>query len=102
MSNDENRHEKMGSSWNYKLASKFALCGDTGYGHQIVPSQVKVRVRGMCPTESKIIYPLEWPQLPNEKAKYCAWDTLHSPRTATQVPVIPLCYISKSYYSFSY
>ena len=38
MSNDENKFEKMGSCWHCKPASKFALCGDVGYRHHILPT----------------------------------------------------------------
>ena len=42
--NSENKHEEMGLPWHCKPASKFAICWDIGYGHQI-PRQL--RVRGM-------------------------------------------------------
>nr|POE48473.1 hypothetical protein CFP56_67408 [Quercus suber] len=35
ISNDEDNHGKMGSSWHCKPASKFPLCGDIGYRHNI-------------------------------------------------------------------
>ena len=36
ISNDVNKHGKMGSSWNCKPASKFTLCEDIGYRYHIL------------------------------------------------------------------
>ena len=41
ISNDENKHGKMGSSWNCKPASKFTLCGDIGYRYHILLPRVR-------------------------------------------------------------